>query len=204
MKWITREKIKVDRVACPWLIKKFIDTDAEFLFLPRNTDWARINDGIVFDVPNCELGHHGEDVSFNSILKKYDLGDPALVLLGEIVRAADSHPANPHPAGEGSTLGCQWLRSARAHRPRNSRTRNLLFMTRCMPSANAKPTAEALYTPLAACSFSFVHIRGGLAGAPEHDLNKSIFTAESAYFFVDEKAVPRLRDLLGGLFWLFC
>jgi hypothetical protein len=52
-------------------------------------------------VPHCELGHHGEDVSFNSILKKYELKDPALVLLGEIVRAADSHPARPHPAGEG-------------------------------------------------------------------------------------------------------
>jgi hypothetical protein len=101
MKWITREKIKVDRVACPWLIKNFIDRNAEFVFLPHETDWARINDGIVFDVPDCELGHHGEDVSFNSILKKYKLTDPALVLLGEIVRAADSHPANPHPAGEG-------------------------------------------------------------------------------------------------------
>ena len=101
MKWITREKIKVDRVACPWLIKKFVDPDADFVFLPHDTDWTKISDGIVFDVPDCELGHHGEDVSFNSILKKYKLTDPALVLLGEIVRAADSHPANPHPAGEG-------------------------------------------------------------------------------------------------------
>ncbi len=55
----------------------------------------------VFDVPNCELGHHGEDVSFNSILKKYNLRDPALILLGEIVRAADSRPKEPHAAGEG-------------------------------------------------------------------------------------------------------
>jgi len=101
MKWITREKIKVDRVACPWLIKKFIDPEAEFIFLPRNTDWSKIDIGTVFDVPNCDLGHHGEDVSFNSILKKYKLTDPALILLGEIVRAADSHPRNPHPAGEG-------------------------------------------------------------------------------------------------------
>src|SRR6516225_11945759 len=101
MKWITREKIKVDRVACPWLIKKFIDADAEFVFLPHHTEWARIEGGTVFDVPNCELGHHGEDVSFNSLLKKYRLTDPALLLLGEIVRAADSHPAQPHPAGEG-------------------------------------------------------------------------------------------------------
>jgi hypothetical protein len=101
MKWITREKVKVDRVACPWLIWHFVDPEAEFVFLPRDTDWSKIDNGIVFDVPNFELGHHGEDVSFNSILKKYRLSDPALVLLGEIVRAADSHPRNPHPVGEG-------------------------------------------------------------------------------------------------------
>jgi len=101
MRWITRQNVKVDRVACPWLIRKCIDPKAEFVFLPHETDWEKIDDGIVFDVPNCELGHHGEDVSFNSILKKYDLTDPALTLLGEIVRAADSRPADPHPAGEG-------------------------------------------------------------------------------------------------------
>ena len=101
MKWITREKIKVDRVACPWLIKKFVDPEAEFVFLPRDTDWSKVTEGMLFDVPNCELGHHGEDVSFNSILKKYRLTEPARVLMGEIVRAADSRPADPHPAGEG-------------------------------------------------------------------------------------------------------
>lgn len=101
MKWITREKVKVDRVACPWLIKRFIDPAAEFVFLPAGTDWSKIADGMVYDVPDCELGHHGEEVSFESILKKYTLRDPALVLLGEIVRAADSRPSRPHPAGEG-------------------------------------------------------------------------------------------------------
>jgi hypothetical protein len=101
MKWITREKIKVDRVACPWLIKNFIDPQAEFEFLPRETNWSAITDGIVYDFPGCELGHHGEDVSFDSILKKYKLAEPALVLLARIVRAADSHPSDPHPAGEG-------------------------------------------------------------------------------------------------------
>ncbi len=101
MRWITREHVKVDRVACPWLIQKFIDQQAEFVFLPASTDWANVAGGIVYDVPDCELGHHGEDVSFNSILKKYRLTDPALQLLGELVRAADSHPASPHPAGEG-------------------------------------------------------------------------------------------------------
>lgn len=103
MKWITREKVKVDRVACPWLIRKFIDPQAEFIFVPAAdvTSKATALNATPFDVEGCELGHHGEDVSFNSILKKHKLIDPALQLLGEIVRAADSHPANPHPAGEG-------------------------------------------------------------------------------------------------------
>ena len=101
MKWITREKVKVDRVACPWLIKKFIDPQAEFVFLPGDTDWTSLKEGIVYDVPGCELGHHGEDVSFDSILKKYGLTDPALALLAQIVCAADSQPTDPHPAGEG-------------------------------------------------------------------------------------------------------
>jgi hypothetical protein len=83
------------------LIRKFVDPEAEFVFLPRQTEWGKIDDGTVFDVPNCELGHHGENVSFDSILKKYNLTEPALLLLAEIVRAADSHPTNPHPAGEG-------------------------------------------------------------------------------------------------------
>jgi hypothetical protein len=70
------------------------------VFLPHDTDWKRI-DGTVFDVPDAELGHHGEHVSFDAILDKYGLHDPALRLLAEIVRAADSQPGNPHPAGEG-------------------------------------------------------------------------------------------------------
>lgn len=107
MKWITREKIQVDRIACPWLIRHFVDDEAEFVFLPKDTDWSQIAGAVVFNVPDCELGHHGEDVSFDSILKKHDLTRPALLLLGEIVRAADSHPSNPHPAGE----GLRWIAS---------------------------------------------------------------------------------------------
>jgi hypothetical protein len=103
MKWITREKVKVDRVACPWLIRKFIDPEAVFVFVSAGqvAEKAAELGATPFDVEGCELGHHGEDVSFNSFLKKYQLSDPALVLLDEIVRAADSQPSNPHPAGEG-------------------------------------------------------------------------------------------------------
>jgi len=103
MRWITREQVKVDRVACPWLIRKFIDPKAEFIFVPGDEVAVKARElgATPFDIDGCELGHHGEDVSFNSILKKHKLTDSALLLLGEIVRAADSRPKNPHPAGEG-------------------------------------------------------------------------------------------------------
>ena len=61
MKWITREKVKVDRGARPWLIRRFVDPAAEFVFQPHETDWARLADGTVYEVPDCELGHRGED-----------------------------------------------------------------------------------------------------------------------------------------------
>jgi hypothetical protein len=105
MKWITRERVKVDRVACPWLIKKFVDPQAEFLFVPadRVTDTARAERAIPYDVPDVELGHHGPECSFDAIVKKYGLAsDPALVLLAKIVNGADTDNAlwnQPEAAG---------------------------------------------------------------------------------------------------------
>lgn len=93
MKWITREKVKVDRVACPWLIKRFVDKDAEFLFVPADkvASEAKRLDATPYDVKDVELGHHGKECSFEAILKKYRLtGDAALVLLGKIVNGADT------------------------------------------------------------------------------------------------------------------
>jgi len=93
MKWITRERVKVDRVACPWLIKKFVDKDAEFIFVPADklNDEAKRLDAIPYDAKDVELGHHGKQCSFEAIVKKYNLsGDPALVLLGKIVNGADT------------------------------------------------------------------------------------------------------------------
>jgi hypothetical protein len=93
MKWITRSKVKVDRVACPWLIKKFVDKEADFIFVPAEQviPEAEKQDAIPFDVPGVELGHHGRECSFEGILKKYKLtDDPALVLLGKIVNGADT------------------------------------------------------------------------------------------------------------------
>jgi len=93
MKWITREHVKVDRVACPWLIKKFVDADAEFVFAPADKvmNEAQRLGAIPYDVKDVELGHHGKECSFEAILKKYQLtGDRALVLLGKIVNGADT------------------------------------------------------------------------------------------------------------------
>src|SRR6266851_2450536 len=93
MKWITRERVKVDRVACPWLIKKFIDPDAEFLSVPAAQVMAvaERENALPYDVKGVELGHHGKECSFDAILKKYGLDkDPAFVLLAKIVNGADT------------------------------------------------------------------------------------------------------------------
>ena len=105
MKWITREKVKVDRVACPWLIRKFVDKDAEFHFAPADKvlEEAEHLGATPFDVKGVELGHHGKECSFEAILKKYDLaGDSALVLLAKIVNGADTDNTLWHqPEGAG-------------------------------------------------------------------------------------------------------
>jgi hypothetical protein len=93
MKWVTREKVKVDRVACPWLIKNFVDPQAEFFFVSADIVIAEAQrlSAEPFDVKGVELGHHGKECSFETVLKKYNLtSDPALVLLGKIVNGADT------------------------------------------------------------------------------------------------------------------
>ena len=97
MKWVTRERVHVDRVACPWLIKRFIDPDAEFIFVPRDTDPATITEGIPFDMKGVELGHHGNKCSFDAFMEKYNLQDPALKKIQMVVREADTHVENPSP-----------------------------------------------------------------------------------------------------------
>ena len=91
MKWVTRSHVHVDRVACPWLITRFIDVQAEFLFVPRSQIETVVAEtgAIPYDVPGVELGHHEGRCSFESIILKYDLKDPALLRLAKIVHAAD-------------------------------------------------------------------------------------------------------------------
>ena len=91
MKWVTRSHVHVDRVACPWLITRFVDSDAEFSFVPRGEidRVVKETEAIPFDAPGVELGHHEGRCSFESILLKYDLKEPGLVRLGQIVHSAD-------------------------------------------------------------------------------------------------------------------
>jgi hypothetical protein len=105
MKWITRERVKVDRVACPWLIRKFVDRDAEFVFVASDKVMAEAKrlGATPYDVKDVELGHHGKECSFEAILKKYGLTtNPALALLGKIVNGADTDNTLYHqPEGPG-------------------------------------------------------------------------------------------------------
>ncbi|MGH8441611.1 MAG: chromate resistance protein ChrB domain-containing protein [Nevskiaceae bacterium] len=92
MKWITRERPKIDRIACPWLIHRFVDPQAEFLYVPADRVMVEAQrfEAIPYDVPGVELTHNGPLCSFDAVLKKYGLQDPALDRLAEIVRAADT------------------------------------------------------------------------------------------------------------------
>jgi hypothetical protein len=91
MKWVTRAHVHVDRVACPWLISRFVDSEAEFIYVAKNQveHVAEETGAIPFDAPNVELGHKEGKCSFESIIEKYGLTDPALLRLAKIIHAAD-------------------------------------------------------------------------------------------------------------------
>jgi hypothetical protein len=103
MKWVTRARPKVDRIACPWLIKRFVDGEAEFLYVAPDKvlETAKQKGATPFDVPNAELGHRGPECSFDAIIKKYNLKDPALEILAPIVRGADTEAKDLTPESRG-------------------------------------------------------------------------------------------------------
>lgn len=104
MKWITRERPKIDRIACPWLIARFVDENPEFLYVPGGDVMriAQATGAIPYDVSGVELGHHGDNCSFDAFIDKYKLDDAALNKLALIVRAADC--SAPHLAKEAAGL----------------------------------------------------------------------------------------------------
>lgn len=104
MKWVTRERPKIDRIACPWLIRRFIEPDAEILYVPADRVAAVAADtgATPFDVPHAAFGHHGDRCSFDAFLAHYRLDEPALQRLALIVRAADT--GRPELAPEAAGL----------------------------------------------------------------------------------------------------
>ncbi len=103
MKWITRSHVHVDRVACPWLIMRFIDSDAEFLFVPKSKvlDIAQKQDAIAFDTPGAELHHRGDLCTFDVIIQDYELTDKALLRMARIINAADTDRLDADPLAAG-------------------------------------------------------------------------------------------------------
>jgi hypothetical protein len=103
MKWVTRSHVHVDRVACPWLITRFIDSEAEFRFAPKDEVLAvaEREGAIPFDSPGVELTHDGDLCSFDVIIRKYRLTDPALLRLARIVNAADTDRFERDPVAAG-------------------------------------------------------------------------------------------------------
>ncbi len=103
MKWITRERPKIDRIACPWLIKNFVDSEAEFIYVPKEQVFEKGKElgAIPYDIPGAEYSHEGERCTFDFILKKHGLTDPALLQLAAIVRGADTDRFDLAPQAAG-------------------------------------------------------------------------------------------------------
>jgi len=103
LKWVTREHVHVDRTACPWLIKRFVDPKAEFIFVPveKIEEVVKKEKAIPYDAPDVELGHHGDKCSFDAIIEKYKIKDSAVLELAKIVRAADTDRPNMAPEAAG-------------------------------------------------------------------------------------------------------
>jgi hypothetical protein len=99
MKWVTRQYVHVDRTACPWLIKRFVDREGEFVFVPaaKIEEIVKREKAIPYDAPNFELGHHGEKCSLDSIVEKYKIKDPAVLELAKIIRPADTDKMETAP-----------------------------------------------------------------------------------------------------------
>lgn len=134
-KWITREHPKVDRVACPWLIERFIDREPEFFYVPADAvmrEAGRIG-ATPYDVPNVELGHHGEECSFDAFVRKYELAkDAAMSYMATVIRGADTSAKDLAPESRGVEALLDGVRTL--HHPNDQEQRRA-----------SKPILDALY-----------------------------------------------------------
>jgi hypothetical protein len=103
MKWITREHPKIDRIACPWLIKNFVDQEAEFIYVPKEEVFVKAQQmkAIPYDIPGAEYTHEGDQCTFDYIVKKHHIDDPAVLQIATIVRGADTDRFNLAPQAAG-------------------------------------------------------------------------------------------------------
>jgi hypothetical protein len=113
-RWITRERPKIDRIACPWLVRRFIDSTAEFFYVPVNQvfDEAKRLQAVPYDIPGAPISHDGELCSFDTLLRAFDLQEPGLLALAKIVRGADTDRLDLAPQSAGLmaiSLGLSWL-----------------------------------------------------------------------------------------------
>ena len=134
-KWITREHPKVDRVACPWLIERFVDREAEFLYVPTDKVMgeAKRTGATPYDVSDVELGHHGEECSFDAFVRKYDLlKDPAMAYMTKVIRGADTAAKDLTPESRGVEALLDGVRVI--HHPNDQEQRRA-----------SKPIFDALY-----------------------------------------------------------
>ena len=135
MKWITRERPRVDRVACPWLIEKFIDQTAEFIYVPADQVMAEAKrrDATPYDVKDVELGHRGAECSFDAFVRKYGLEkDPAMIYMAKVIRGADTANKTLTPESVGIEALLEGVRSL--HQPDDQRQREA-----------SRPILDALY-----------------------------------------------------------
>lgn len=135
MKWITRERPRVDRVACPWLIERFIDREAEFVYVPKDKvmeEAGRLS-ATPYDVPSVELGHHGQECSFDAFVRRYALDrDPAMAYMAKVIRGADTDDKDLTPESRGVEAILDGLRLV--HSPDDQRQREA-----------SRPVLDALY-----------------------------------------------------------
>jgi hypothetical protein len=135
VKWITREHPRVDRVACPWLIEKFVDKDAEFIYVAADQvmSEARKSNATPYDVKDVELGHRGAECSFDAFVRKYGLdNDPAMAYMAKVIRGADTADKTITPESVGVEALLEGVRLV--HKPNDQRQREA-----------SRPILDALY-----------------------------------------------------------
>jgi protein-tyrosine-phosphatase len=161
MKWITRERARVDRIACPWLISRFIDPHPEFLFVPASQvlDGAKREQAIPYDIPNVELGHHGPKCSFDAFIERYELADPSLARLAPIVRGADTDDRGLTPESAGLYAAATGFQASSRDDFENMARQFPMydaFYAYCRAQAPAAPPARILFVCLHGAAKSVV------------------------------------------------